>query len=602
MGGGNIMRRIFVFLLVLAAIGSWASDRPVRLWGYGNWFEVESKEWKGEKPMIQTFNEWSQKKFGVTWEYAGPVPKGQSWSQALAAYVAAKGMPDVIIGGTGGSAGAAWSTETTNAFLDFVKNGKLADLTKYFNDKKNYPVLYEADKDYLRTYQVNGKMYALPGPGWHVLRSDPYSGRPYWIIRYDLMKKYGTPKTMAELYDFLKKVKQDKPTDIQGKPVIPMVIGVPSDWPGSFDGILGQAFGAGWNITKGGKLMPGWATEEFGTALAWVNQIAREGLLDTEVFSDSGDLMTTRLRAGAYGVGLGASVAEYRDRFLNPTMKKLEDRNSDYARELVSKQAVMLVPPVADKPGRLNNSIAAPTMISKDCPNIAGVMKFSEFLLTFEGMVMFMAGAGFLGENWEYVDYPDGPIYWQNKGKEPGNRDLNVTFPWGSVINALGSITYRTSASYYETMYYNKFVIYQRMAQWGIKVGSHNNDDATALEWSKDYAAAVNPLASPIPSWIQFKYITPQEELSANVAVQQRLNEWMPKVILAKTQGEFIDLYGQMMQALVACGNWKKIYMNRQNEYEAWLKAMKFDDRKGMPTNRPSRWWIDAVGEFAFPY
>ncbi|MFA5376756.1 MAG: hypothetical protein WC455_13490 [Dehalococcoidia bacterium] len=596
------MRKALIIILILVATGLFAADRPVKIWGYGNWFELSPKEWTGSKDMVTTFNEWLSKKFGFTVEYVGPVPKGQSWTQALAAYVGANGMPDVIIGGSQGATATSWSTEMTNAFLEFSRDKKLADLSKYFKDKKNYPVFYDADKEYLRSYMLDGKILALPGGNWHLKKDFPYSGTPNWIIRYDLTKKYGTPKTIPELTAFLRAVKADKPTDLDGKPVVPMVIPAPTDWPGAFTGILQQSHGAGFNITQSGKLMPYWGTEEFSQGLAYVNSLVREGLLETGVFSNDYAWLSTGLRRAHYAVGLGVGVAEYRDRALNPAMKAMADRNSDAAKELVSKQPVMLVPPVADKPGLLSNAVVPPTFIMKTCPNIDGVMKFAEFLHTFEGMVMFMAGGGFLNEGWEYVDYPDGPIYWQNKNKEPGNRDLNQTFPWGSVINALGVITNSNSASYYETMYYNKYVIYQRMTQWGIKVGSHNNDDATALEWSKDYASAVTPLATDLPSWAQFKYEAPQAELTANITVQQRMNEWMPKVVLAKTASEFIDLYGQMMKTLVDCADWKAIYLTKQKAYEVWLKAMRFDDRKTIKFNTPSRWLLDEMGWYAFPY
>ena len=585
------MKKILVLLLILVAFSGWAADRPVKLWGYGNWFELNPKDWQGAKDMPTTFNDWLSKKFGFTVEYAGPVPKGQSWSQALASYIGANGLPDVIMGAPGGP-------ETTAVFLDFIKNNKLADLTKYFNDAKNYPLFSSSDKDYLRAYMVNGKVMALPGGGWKMKKDDPYTGGPNWIIRYDLMKKYGAPKTIPELTAFLKAVKNDpSAVDLDGKPVAPLMFGTVTDWPGGYSAILEQAFGAGWNITKSGKLMPTWASEEFGKGLSYLNQLYRDGLLDSRSLSNDGPWLDAFLRRGSVAIGTGgASVARYRGETLVAGVKEIGNKDDERAKKLINMQPVMLVPPVADNPGRLTSYIAGSVFFSKDTPNLDKVMKFAEFLCTGEGMIMFMAGAGFLNEGWEWVDYPTGPIYWQNKNKEPGNRDLNVTFPWGSTINALGNITGPSGSSYYEWMYYNKFVLVQRLGQFGVKLGGHANDDATALEWSKEYAGAINPLTKPIPSWLQFQYNAPTAETTAFVTAQQRLNEWMPKVLLSNTASAFIDNYGKMMDALVNAAVWKDIYANRQKEYESWLKANKFDDRKGMPFNTPTRWWNDKLG------
>jgi hypothetical protein len=348
--------------------------------------------------------------------------------------------------------------------------------------------------------------------------------------------------------------------------------------------------------------MPVWATEEYSKGISYLNSLVREGLLDTRNLSNDGAWVDNQLHRGSIAIGSGISVARYRGETLVAGIKQMGEMTSAKAKELIDKQPIMIAPPVAGAPGRFVNGIAMPTMISKDCPNIAGVMKFIDFLDGPEGMIMFMAGAGFLGEGWEWVDYPKGPIYWQQLGKEPGNRDLNDDFPWGSVINALGALSAPTGSSFYEWMYYNKFVIWQRLGQFGVKVGVHNNDDATALEWSKDYANQFSAFVKPIPSWMQFKYVPPQDEIVAETTAQQRLNEWMPKVLTAKTSSEFIDLYGQMMDVMVHCAPWKTIYENKQKNYEAWLKANKFDDRKSLPFNTPTRWYLDAVGWVRFPY
>jgi hypothetical protein len=589
------MRRVLVVLLILAATISFAADRPVKLWGYGNWFELSPKEWTRSPDMVKTFNDWTMENFGFTWEFAGPVPKGQSWTQALQAYMGANGLPDVIIGPS------YWNVEATNAFLQFAKDGKLADLTKYFNDMKNYPVLSDTDKGYLRAYQIGGKMLAIPRSNWHMKASDPFSGGSggnntagsYWTVRYDLMKKYGTPKTMVELTAFLKAIKGEK--DLDGNPIVPMNFGFVQDWSTDLDWLLQRSFGAGFNITENGKLMPPWATQEYAKALYWANSAVRDGLVDTLAFSNDRNWLLQRYNRAVYGIGIGQ--ISYRESTLMSSVKKL-GKDDPKIPEIIAKQPVMLVPPVSDNPGAMTNIIGGPTMVSKTCPNLDKFMKFVNFLDGPDGLIMFMAGAGFKGKDWEYVDYPKGPIYWQNLNQDPGNRDLNLVFPWGSTINALGAISEPSPSSYYEWMYYNKFVLQQRMANFGIKVGIHNNppDDATALEWGKEYASQEATLASPIPTWMQFKYVPPQAEISANTTVAQRLNEWIPRLVTAKTQSEYLDLYGQMMQTLCKSADWRSIYGARQTAYEQWLKDMRIDDRKGGKFNHPVREFLDTMG------
>src|SRR5258706_11497017 len=171
------MKRIIVLLLILSAFSGWAADRPVKIWGYASWYELSPKDWTRSPDMVKTFNDWSQKQFGFQWQYEGNIPKGSTWTQAFTAYTAANGLPDVILGS------GDWSAEMTNAFLQLTRDNKLADLSKYFNDPKGYPVLSDTDKGYLRAYQVNGKMYAIPSY-WHMKSTDPYAGGPNWITRY----------------------------------------------------------------------------------------------------------------------------------------------------------------------------------------------------------------------------------------------------------------------------------------------------------------------------------------------------------------------------------------------------------------------------------
>ena len=140
---------VLVFLILLLGVfaaftegqaeATQVEDRPIWIWGLRA--ERIDPDWEAMG------NEWAEEKFGASFYAEGHFPTAQR-TQAIDTLMAEGKMPDVI-------AAIPYNTQGLKLLTDMAKFGKTIPLDKYFNDPENYPVLAEADQDYLRAYKFN---------------------------------------------------------------------------------------------------------------------------------------------------------------------------------------------------------------------------------------------------------------------------------------------------------------------------------------------------------------------------------------------------------------------------------------------------------------
>lgn len=188
---------------------------------------------------------------------------------------------------------------------EFIPSGALLPVSDYLEFLPHYTERLEKWKlqeqvDNLK--QLDGKYYILPG-----LKETPDPDRSI-AIRTDLLKKYKLemPQTYDELYEVLKKFKQENPGSIP--------------WTDKFKGdqmlmLVAAAFGtqAGGDYNNGmayDKENDNWyyagADENYKSMIEYLAKLVDEGLLDQELFTQTGPEKFKKLAKGKSFVTTGA--------------------------------------------------------------------------------------------------------------------------------------------------------------------------------------------------------------------------------------------------------------------------------------------------------
>jgi len=600
-------RTIVLFSVLLLLVGAFAfaagkqgegakaaPTRPIWVWG--------TPAWAGDydEASLAKANEWAQKMFGATFTIKGHTPSGSTPVQALNLVMAQGEFPDVMIG--------FYGDEGKKLLADLAKQGKTAPLDKYFNDPKNYPVLSAADKDYLRAYSYKGQIFALPGYGWIMSKSDPWwnYGAYTWIQRLDVWEKYGAPKTLTELYGVMQKVKADKTiTDLEGKPTIPF--GWAPDIMGGIWGFTTTAQGAGWEVDPQKRLMPQWAAQEVYDNLKYLNMLWREGMMSPGAFTLDVNKFQEDLSKAQYAFNIGSTwcVSLMRDSVIRNKVDKLGKDNPE-VKEAIKRQHIMLVNPISDKPGRITNDVVGQTFMSAKNPNLDATMKMYNFILSDEGLISQFNGNGYKDVHWKYEPDPQHWVLLPAAGvKDPKNNQDGQDWAGGwrdaekSKTNpplVLPVVQYGSSPSYSS---YTEKLIYTRLAseseKYGFKTGMKPGEP-TVNEWGLNFCTQVGKLASPVPSYQQVIADIPALESSAMTTATQRLREGLAGVVSAASEAEFQTAYKNLINTLIGVTNWKPIYEARQKRWTDWLAESKFDDRSTLKSVTPIAEWKTVMG------
>ena len=212
---------------------------------------------KGE--LHQAIEKLIGKKLDVSW-----VPNAD-YDNKLNVTLASNTIPDVMV-----------ADEKGPSFVRAAEAGAFWDLTGKLD---KYPNLKATDERTARNSSINGKIYGI-------YRIRP-ALRSAVVIRKDWLAKVGLP--LPETVDDLQRVAKaftDQDPDGNGKKDTYGLI-IPK-WPGNYASsspydTIETWFGApnGWG-DRGGKLVPGFDTEEFHKANQWLKQWIDQGLVNRD--------------------------------------------------------------------------------------------------------------------------------------------------------------------------------------------------------------------------------------------------------------------------------------------------------------------------------
>ncbi|MEH1126984.1 extracellular solute-binding protein [Micromonospora sp. CPCC 206061] len=199
------------------------------------------------------------KKLDITW-----VPNAD-YTDKLNVTLASNNIPDVIV-----------TNEKSPTFVRAAEAGAFWDLTDKLD---KYPNLKPADERRALNSSVNGKIYGI------------YRVRPLLrsaiVYRKDWAAKLGLqePQTVDELYQMAKAFTERDPDGNGKKDTYGLII---PKWPGNYASnspydTMETWFGApnGWG-ERDGKIVPGFATEEFYQANRFMKKWVDEGLINKD--------------------------------------------------------------------------------------------------------------------------------------------------------------------------------------------------------------------------------------------------------------------------------------------------------------------------------
>jgi len=196
-----------------------------------------------------------------------------------------------------------------------VADGKVTDLTKYYNDAERYPNLAKIPEEYLGLGSLDGKIYTtFGGYSRDVNKYDGEFGM-WFMVQRNLSDKLGVPvpSTLAELKAFCEAVKTQKPMSEMDSKMF-AIGGEAKFFVPMFDQIFGlDGFASNTNnsyigclMTSDGKFVPAWATEERHDSLMLLNELWRSGYMDPEAFAQDGQTKASKLSSGQYAIMIGS--------------------------------------------------------------------------------------------------------------------------------------------------------------------------------------------------------------------------------------------------------------------------------------------------------
>jgi putative aldouronate transport system substrate-binding protein len=186
---------------------------------------------------------------------------------------------------------AIWYNWKPERALQYYNAGRILDI--YPLVKQYAPNLYkliESNKELKKqVVDPDGKMYYMP---WITL--DKYLNQSEGLaLRADWLEKVGSgvPKNNEELYDVLKKMKDQK---VSGDKKF---VGLTGYSPQIYKLFYGFGVADDWYL-EGKKVAYGPASDRYKEALKWYNKLYKEGLLDKDFLTNEGDIYDKHLVDG----------------------------------------------------------------------------------------------------------------------------------------------------------------------------------------------------------------------------------------------------------------------------------------------------------------
>jgi len=336
-------------------------------------------------PVDQINNEVAQKikeMTGITLEFQSTNhPDGL---EELTTALASGDLPDVIVNylDHGGR-------PENSVILKASREGVFTDLAPYLKNTKVYSKYFEDEflprdskENIMFRPEFDGKVYAvhLNIPGSDLTDEERVHGRSGMWVRQDIVQALGVDpskiKTMDELYDLAKRIKEGDFKDNNGKPVT--VIGS-RFWGGSITSTLYRNwdFGNGtrFDVDTDGKVKHLAETEYITKQIEFVRKLLSEGLLDKEAFTMDNVRAEEAMANGSFAITTYANVMP--DRFLKARYVPMDQMSNYKGEDAVYEKY---------KSGYMSWEIPSTTKNPED------IVKFADFLASREGKLLWKFG------------------------------------------------------------------------------------------------------------------------------------------------------------------------------------------------------------------
>lgn len=304
-----------------------------------------------------------------------------------------------------------------------IRSGTVMEVSEILKDA-NYPNISGIQQQYLDLCKdSNGKHWYIP-TNFDQNPDNPFGGwtNRAFRVRKDLLDKLGMKaediKTLADFETYLRGVKDLK--DENGNSYIPMTI----ETEEMGIRVALSAFGVK-NGKGSGALIPVDKTDDgfvfeydhpgYKEAMAWLNRMIREGLMDEESVVQSGNIYKEKIASGMYGANLG-----------------YYNLNGTKADEIVRQFEPIPYPAVenVENPGTyyvLDPNPSYAVYISKNTKNLDAILAFLNWSLEQVPERHFELNEGFEGINWHWKDQPYGAWYFDPEYLELRNNPATRT-------------------------------------------------------------------------------------------------------------------------------------------------------------------------------
>lgn len=242
------------------------------------------------------------------------------------------------------------------------------------SDKKYNELMFASKKD--------GKTYMIPGNPANnkELMLNPIGP----IYKKDWLQQIGKepPKNTDELYEILKLFKEKIP-DVNGKKIIPASFNVYKQW-------LAYAWTKTWYDASPDYKQLTWLfmNPEIEGYFAYMNRLAREGLLDKETFTQKDDQYQAKLTEGR--VGFSITLHPFMDT-ANRTLRE-KDPNSVYVPGSIIRVEGKPVPEYLNSSPNMFSGLVISKKFASDTRNLERFMEFLNWNATDEGVSLLQFG------------------------------------------------------------------------------------------------------------------------------------------------------------------------------------------------------------------
>jgi putative aldouronate transport system substrate-binding protein len=382
----------------------------------------------GAQGNDQMQHEWLLENLKI--DIQGSWPSGENVANKLSTMVASEDMPDVIKCGTG----------YRPILQEFVEAGMVLSFDEYLSIMPDY-MGYVNDEilDFWRD-KNDGKLYMLPGFTKPKERFTELLGDPMVLgIRSDVVESTGRaiPKTMDELYEFLKASKESVGNEGHYKDFIPFGM---MHFANNNELLFAHGFGLpGGNVLvddANQMIVEPFMQEAWKEAYKFLARLYREELLDPEIVTGNNETILEKGKQGRYGI-LFTDISSFGDN-IEGAIERLGIPGKYQTMELPKLDGI-------DKTNwlyynQLGGSLA---IVNKNVKDPERLMKYINWQNTVIGNMITWWGAPHPEESWFYIDENGEPM----RNAEfcdallRGEKNTDKVSPWSYWIAGPGVTT-----------------------------------------------------------------------------------------------------------------------------------------------------------------